>query len=203
MAGALPKVGFVSLGCPKALVDSEHILTRLRAEGYLISPTYADADLVVVNTCGFIDSAVDESLEAIGEAVAENGRVIVTGFLGARARTTSGPARWRIDVCSQSLARAISCSLFMPSLRKTMRGGQKPVKELCRQLKPMNRVNQVHAGWWNRANSEVSITITPPKANRARSMDMNASERYKGVWVRKKERILTHSNKCLQDRVTL
>ncbi|MBI3903195.1 MAG: 30S ribosomal protein S12 methylthiotransferase RimO [Nitrosomonadales bacterium] len=79
-----PKVGFVSLGCPKATVDSEHILTRLRAEGYLISPSYADADLVVVNTCGFIDSAVDESLEAIGEALAENGKVIVTGCLGAK-----------------------------------------------------------------------------------------------------------------------
>src|SRR5665811_2619095 len=78
------KVGFVSLGCPKATVDSEHILTRLRAEGYLISDTYAAADLVVVNTCGFIDSAVEESLEAIGEALAENGRVIVTGCLGAK-----------------------------------------------------------------------------------------------------------------------
>jgi len=81
---ALPKVGFVSLGCPKALVDSERILTQLRAEGYRVSPTYADADLVVVNTCGFIDSAIDESLDAIGEALAANGRVIVTGCLGAR-----------------------------------------------------------------------------------------------------------------------
>ncbi len=81
---AVPKVGFVSLGCPKALVDSEHILTRLRAEGYLIAPSYEDADLVVVNTCGFIDSAVEESLDAIGEALAENGRVIVTGCLGAK-----------------------------------------------------------------------------------------------------------------------
>ncbi|MFN2308262.1 MAG: 30S ribosomal protein S12 methylthiotransferase RimO [Gammaproteobacteria bacterium] len=80
-----PKIGFVSLGCPKALVDSERILTRLRAEGYAIVPTYADADLVVVNTCGFIDSAVEESLDAIGEALAENGKVIVTGCLGARA----------------------------------------------------------------------------------------------------------------------
>jgi len=78
------KVGFVSLGCPKATVDSEHILTRLRAEGYLISPTYQEADLVVVNTCGFIDAAVDESLDAIGEALTENGRVIVTGCLGAK-----------------------------------------------------------------------------------------------------------------------
>jgi ribosomal protein S12 methylthiotransferase len=81
---APPKVGFVSLGCPKALVDSEHILTRLRAEGYDIVPDYAGADLVVVNTCGFIDAAVAESLDAIGEALDENGRVIVTGCLGAR-----------------------------------------------------------------------------------------------------------------------
>ena len=81
---AIPRVGFVSLGCPKATVDSEQILTRLRAEGYLISPSYADSDLVVVNTCGFIDSAVAESLDAIGEALAENGKVIVTGCLGAK-----------------------------------------------------------------------------------------------------------------------
>ncbi len=79
-----PKIGFVSLGCPKALVDSERILTRLRAEGYQVAPNYASADLVVVNTCGFIDSAVDESLDAIGEALAENGKVIVTGCLGAQ-----------------------------------------------------------------------------------------------------------------------
>ncbi len=80
----IPTVGMVSLGCPKATVDSEHILTRLRAEGYLISGSYRDADLVVVNTCGFIDSAVAESLDAIGEALAENGKVIVTGCLGAK-----------------------------------------------------------------------------------------------------------------------
>jgi len=79
------RVGFVSLGCPKALVDSERILTQLRLEGYEISPTYADADVVVVNTCGFIDSAKQESLEAIGEALQENGRVIVTGCMGANA----------------------------------------------------------------------------------------------------------------------
>ena len=84
MSAPAPKVGFVSLGCPKALVDSERILTQLRAEGYAVSPRYEDADLVVVNTCGFIDSAVEESLEAIGEALAENGRVIVTGCLGAK-----------------------------------------------------------------------------------------------------------------------
>lgn len=79
------KVGFISLGCPKALVDSEHIITRLRAEGYEISPSYDNADLVIVNTCGFIDSAVEESLEAIGEAIDENGKVIVTGCLGAKS----------------------------------------------------------------------------------------------------------------------
>jgi len=83
-AAASPRVGFVSLGCPKALVDSERILTQLRAEGYLISRSYRDADLVVVNTCGFIDAAVEESLDAIGEALAENGKVIVTGCLGAK-----------------------------------------------------------------------------------------------------------------------
>ena len=80
----IPRIGMVSLGCPKALVDSEHILTRLRAEGYEIAPSYDGADLVVVNTCGFIDSAVAESLDAIGEALNENGKVIVTGCLGAR-----------------------------------------------------------------------------------------------------------------------
>ena len=79
-----PRIGLVSLGCPKALVDSEQIVSRLRAEGYVISPTYQDADLVIVNTCGFIDAAVEESLEAIGEALAENGKVIVTGCLGKR-----------------------------------------------------------------------------------------------------------------------
>ncbi|AUL13603.1 30S ribosomal protein S12 methylthiotransferase RimO [Bordetella bronchiseptica] len=77
-----PKVGFVSLGCPKALVDSERILTQLRTEGYEVTPEYNDADVVVVNTCGFIDSAKAESLEAIGEAIAENGKVIVTGCMG-------------------------------------------------------------------------------------------------------------------------
>ena len=79
-----PRIGFISLGCPKALVDSERILTKLRAEGYELVPTYQDSDLVVVNTCGFIDDAVEESLDAIGEALKENGKVIVTGCLGAR-----------------------------------------------------------------------------------------------------------------------
>jgi ribosomal protein S12 methylthiotransferase len=82
-----PRIGFVSLGCPKALVDSERILTQLRSEGYEVAPTYEGADLVVVNTCGFIESAVDESLDAIGEALDRNGRVIVTGCLGARSET--------------------------------------------------------------------------------------------------------------------
>lgn len=84
MSHKIPQVGFVSLGCPKATVDAERILTRLRAEGYHISPSYDEADLVVVNTCGFIDAAVDESLDTIGEALAENGKVIVTGCLGAK-----------------------------------------------------------------------------------------------------------------------
>ena len=85
MSLANPKVGFVSLGCPKALVDSERILTQLRVEGYDLVQRYDDADVVVVNTCGFIDSAVAESLDAIGEAMAENGKVIVTGCLGKRS----------------------------------------------------------------------------------------------------------------------
>src|SRR6187401_2767713 len=79
------KIGMVSLGCPKALVDSERILTRLRADGYAMSPDYAGADVVVVNTCGFLDSAKEESLEAIGEAIAENGKVVVTGCMGKEA----------------------------------------------------------------------------------------------------------------------
>jgi ribosomal protein S12 methylthiotransferase len=84
MSKATPKIGFVSLGCPKAASDSELILTRMQAEGYELTPSYQEADLVVVNTCGFIDSAVAESLEAIGEALQENGKVIVTGCLGAK-----------------------------------------------------------------------------------------------------------------------
>ncbi len=84
MSNTAPRVGFISLGCPKALVDSEHIITQLRAEGYEITDSYEDAQLVVVNTCGFIESAVEESMEAIGEALDENGKVIVTGCLGAK-----------------------------------------------------------------------------------------------------------------------
>ena len=80
----VPTVGFVSLGCPKASSDAERILTKLRTEGYEISPSYENADLVIVNTCGFIDAAVEESLDAIGEALNENGKVIVTGCLGAK-----------------------------------------------------------------------------------------------------------------------
>ncbi|MGF1550501.1 MAG: 30S ribosomal protein S12 methylthiotransferase RimO [Sphingomonadaceae bacterium] len=82
-----PRIGMVSLGCPKALVDSERILTKLRSDGYAMSPDYAGADIVLVNTCGFLDSAREESLEAIGEAMAENGRVIVTGCMGREAET--------------------------------------------------------------------------------------------------------------------
>ncbi|MEN9873491.1 MAG: hypothetical protein RL186_388 [Pseudomonadota bacterium] len=104
IAKSIPKVGIVSLGCPKTLVDSERIITRLRAQGYQIAPDYAGADLVLVNTCGFLDSAREESLDAIGEAMAENGKVIVTGCLGAepeviRARhphvlAITGPQRY-------------------------------------------------------------------------------------------------------------
>src|SRR3984885_13407400 len=90
VAAATPKIGFVSLGCPKALTVSELILTRLSAEGYATSKTFAGADLVIVNTCGFIDDAVKESLDTIGEALAENGRVIVTGCLGAKAGEGGG-----------------------------------------------------------------------------------------------------------------
>ena len=90
VAEAAPKVGFVSLGCPKALTDSELILTQLSAEGYQTSKTFQGADLVIVNTCGFIDDAVKESLDTIGEALAENGKVIVTGCLGARAGEGGG-----------------------------------------------------------------------------------------------------------------
>ena len=81
------KVGFISLGCPKALVDSERILTQLRAEGYSVADSYDDADTVIVNTCGFITPAIEESLNAIGEALAATGRVIVTGCLGERPET--------------------------------------------------------------------------------------------------------------------
>ncbi|MDR7268139.1 ribosomal protein S12 methylthiotransferase [Pelomonas saccharophila] len=91
-AAAAPRIGFVSLGCPKALTDSELILTQLRAEGYETSKTFAGADLVIVNTCGFIDDAVKESLDTIGEALAENGKVIVTGCLGAKAGAASKDA---------------------------------------------------------------------------------------------------------------
>jgi len=107
-AGAAPKVGLVSLGCPKALVDSERIVTQLRAEGYALSPDYEGADVVIVNTCGFLDSAKAESLEAIGEAIAKNGKVIVTGCLGVeeeRIRTAhpgvlsvSGPHQYEAVV---------------------------------------------------------------------------------------------------------
>src|SRR4051794_25118332 len=87
---AAPSIGMVSLGCPKALTDSELILTQLSAEGYLTSKTFEGADLVIVNTCGFIDDAVKESLDTIGEALAENGKVIVTGCLGAKAGQAGG-----------------------------------------------------------------------------------------------------------------
>lgn len=101
----MAKIGFVSLGCPKALVDSEQILSRLKALGYETSPSYEEAELVIVNTCGFINEAVEESLEVIGEALKENGKVVVTGCLGARPEkirerhpqvlAITGPGRWK------------------------------------------------------------------------------------------------------------
>jgi ribosomal protein S12 methylthiotransferase len=86
MSQPSPRVGFVSLGCPKATVDSEHIVTQLRAEGYQVVADYDSADMVIINTCGFIDAAVEESLETIDAALHQNGRVIVTGCLGTRAQ---------------------------------------------------------------------------------------------------------------------
>ncbi|WP_419815941.1 30S ribosomal protein S12 methylthiotransferase RimO [Glacieibacterium sp.] len=118
-----PKVGIVSLGCPKALVDSERILTRLRADGYEMSPSYADADVVLVNTCGFLDSAKAESLEAIGEAIAANGRVIVTGCLGNEAEmirrvhpkvlAVSGPQQYEAVVGAVREAAPMPPSAFL------------------------------------------------------------------------------------------
>ncbi len=113
-----PSIGFVSLGCPKALVDSERILTRLRAEGYEISSSYTQADLIVVNTCGFIEEAVAESLEAIGEALAENGKVIVTGCLGTRPETITQRFPKVLEITGandyQSLVQAIHRHLPPP-----------------------------------------------------------------------------------------
>lgn len=117
-----PKIGFVSLGCPKNLVDSERILTELRTEGYDVVPTYDNADMVIVNTCGFIDSAVQESLEAIGEALKENGKVIVTGCLGAkRIRSVKCTRRcWRSPVRT-AMSRCWSTSTTIRQSRSTTR----------------------------------------------------------------------------------
>ncbi len=114
-----PTIGMVSLGCPKALVDSERILTRLRAEGYAISPDYAGADAVIVNTCGFLDSAKAESLSAIGEALKENGRVIVTGCLGAEPEFITGthPSVLAVTGPSNTKRSSTPCTrLFHPAL---------------------------------------------------------------------------------------
>ncbi len=115
-----PKVGFVSLGCPKALVDSERILTQLRTDGYEISASYDDADVVVVNTCGFIDSAKAESLEAIGEALAANGKVIVTGCMGAQADeiTKAHPKVLSVTGPAQYEQVVTAVHLHAPQLRK-------------------------------------------------------------------------------------
>ena len=114
-----PKVSFVSLGCPKALVDSERILTRLRAEGYELARSHEGADLVIVNTCGFLDSAKAESLDAIGEALAENGKVIVTGCMGAEPEQIRErfPERAR-----RSPARSNTRASSTPCTRRCRRG---------------------------------------------------------------------------------
>jgi ribosomal protein S12 methylthiotransferase len=118
-----PKVGMVSLGCPKALVDSERILTKLRSDGYQLSPDYEQADVVLVNTCGFLDSAKEESLQAIGEAIAENGRVIVTGCMGKEAEAirarfpqvlaVTGPAQYEQVVGAVHEAAPMPPSAFL------------------------------------------------------------------------------------------
>jgi ribosomal protein S12 methylthiotransferase len=118
-----PKVGMVSLGCPKALVDSERILTKLRSDGYQLSPDYDSADVVLVNTCGFLDSAKEESLAAIGEAIAENGRVIVTGCMGKEAETirarfpgvlaVTGPAQYEQVVGAVHDAAPMPANAFL------------------------------------------------------------------------------------------
>ena len=127
-----PKIGFVSLGCPKALVDSEQIRSQLRAEGYETAADYAGADIVVVNTCGFLDSARAESLDAIGEALAENGRVIVTGCLGAEAETSSAP---RIpDVLAIYWARISTRRSWAAGARSACRPPHDPfVESACRR----------------------------------------------------------------------
>ena len=104
-----PRVGMVSLGCPKALVDSERILTKLRSDGYSLNAGYADADVVLVNTCGFLDSAKEESLDAIGEAMSENGRVIVTGCMGGEAEVI----RARAKLCRARLRRPSTASFAL------------------------------------------------------------------------------------------
>jgi ribosomal protein S12 methylthiotransferase len=129
-----PKVGFVSLGCPKALVDSERILTRLRAEGYEVAASYAKADLVVVNTCGFIESAVAESLDAIGEALAENGKVIVTGCLGAQPQKSSTGIRR----CSRSPGRSATRK-WWPRFMNTCRRNTSRSSTWCRRRASSSR----------------------------------------------------------------
>ena len=115
---AAPKVSFVSLGCPKALVDSERIVTRLRAEGYELSREHAGSDLVIVNTCGFLDSAKAELLAAIGSALKENGKVIVTGCMGAEP---------------ESISAALPASVWRSPARSNMRAWSTPCTKRCRR----------------------------------------------------------------------
>ncbi len=154
-----PRIGFISLGCPKATADTERMLTRLRAEGYVFAPDYASADLVIVNTCGFIDAAVEESLDAIGEALDENGRVIVTGCLGARegvireahpqVLAVTGPAQ------EDAVLRAVHAELPPPSRAS---GGLIPVPAEGIRLTPK------HYAWIKIAegcNQSCSFCVIP------------------------------------------
>ena len=159
-SGPAPRVGFVSLGCPKALVDSEQILTQLRAEGYAIVADYDGADLVVVNTCGFIDAAVAESLDAIGEALAENGKVIVTGCLGAKEGGASSATRTRR--CSRS-----------PGPHATARGDGARCTRTCRSRTIRSSISCRRRG----SSSRRRTTRTSRSAKAATTAARSASSR--------------------------
>ena len=123
-----PKISFVSLGCPKALVDSERIITRLRAEGYELARKHDGADIVIVNTCGFLDSAKQESLSAIGDAMAENGKVIVTGCMGAEPKQISSAYPGVLSITGPQNMRACSTRSIAPPRRATI-----PSSTWCRR----------------------------------------------------------------------
>ena len=166
----VPKVGLVSLGCPKALVDSERIITQLRAEGYVMSPGYADADVVLVNTCGFLDSAKAESLAAIGEAMAENGRVIVTGCMGVEADTimkahpgvlaVTGPHQYEavVGAVHKALPPVHDPKMDLVPPRYTARAATAPTAARCAPSSMTWRRN-----WETSARGCACITSTPTR----------------------------------------